>query len=83
MSNWKSEMYERIAEYLREEKALDIVEVTSIDEDVSVRGPYGCDTCGPEYDTEFELYVYYIDSAGKRQSTYYDGGFFSLINAIT
>lgn len=79
---WKDRMYAGIGEYLRS-KDMDAIKVMYLDEDVSVRGPYGCDTCGPEYDTEFNVTISYINSAGKTEHYYYDGSFVDFLNNIT
>ena len=80
---WKDRMYAGIGQYLREKKGLDVVEVLYIDEDVSVYSYGGCDTCGPEYNKDFNLSIYYTDSKGKSGSFYYDGTFISFIDEIT
>lgn len=81
--SWKLRMYTGIGQYLREEKGLDVLEVIDIDEDASAYSGFGgCETCGPDYDVDFEVKITYKDRFGKTQVYRYDGTFVDFINGI-
>jgi len=79
--SWKERMYAGIGEYLRS-LGVDAIEVTSFDEEVDVYSWGGCETCGPEYNKDFSLYIYYRDSNGKKGTYTYGGTFTDFINNV-
>jgi len=42
-------------------------EVTYLDDYRYVQRNSGCETCGPEYDIDETIYIYYTDFDGKQQ----------------
>jgi hypothetical protein len=56
--------------YLQQrEPQLGAVRVTSFDDYFQTFDRGGCDTCGHTYETEFQIYIRYVDS-NKRGSTH-------------
>lgn len=81
--SWKNRMYAGIGEELRS-LGLDVITVTDLEEAIAYvvdRG--GCDTCGHDYDVNFSLNIYYIDSHNNKMTYNYDGTFTDFIGGIT
>jgi hypothetical protein len=80
--SWKDRMNAGIGEYLRS-LGVDAIEVTGYHEEVDVYSYGGCDTCGPDYDKEFELSIYYKDSKGESKTYTWGDTFTAFLNNIT
>lgn len=80
--SWKDEMHAAMATYLRDQ-GVDAVAVEEYTENVYVSDVWGCETCGPEYETDFSMTIYYRNSKGNRRGWHYDNSLSSLIKVIT
>ncbi len=57
------------------------VQVTSWEEEFDVYSFGGCETCGPEYETEYSVWIYYTWE-GSSRSYIYKGKFTDLITEL-
>lgn len=80
--SWKDRMNAGIGEYLRSQ-GLDCITVKDFEEDVSVYDRGGCDTCGHDYDKDFNVTIRYTDSRGAEKYYYYDGSFVDFLAGIS
>jgi hypothetical protein len=70
-----------MARMIERKQEITDVEVTSWEEEFDVYSYGGCETCGPEYDKEYSVWIYY-NWENSRRSYIYNGKFTDLIKEL-